>query len=345
MTVSKADIEWIDRAAGDWLARRDGNRWTAADQAAFDQWLAASTLHRVAYLRLEHAWEEAGRLKAFGAGIFAERVPRTGHLYSWFHRRRQTSRSSDAATWHPRRRLRWTAAAAVVGVAVVAYLLDAVFLAERRYSTPVGRVASISLRDGSKVTLNTDTEIRVLASSQGRDVQLERGEAFFQVARNPGRTFLVEVGNKRIIAVGTKFAVRRNAGDIGVVVTEGKVWVETTGASHELTQLLPAGSVARAGDTGMSVETESVAEADDYIAWVRGVLVFHDVTLAEAASEFNRYNRRRIVIEDPNVAEFRIAGAFRWSNVNGFVRLLEQGYPIRVLQGEEQIVLKSYATH
>jgi transmembrane sensor len=335
--VSNADTDSIEKAAADWLAKRDSERWTAADQTCFDQWLAASTLNRVTYLRLEHVWEEARRLKAFGAGIVHQSLPPTGHLFSWFHRE-HNSRSTGASS---RRQQVWlSTAVAAVGIAWLAYLLAGTFLAERRYSTPPGRVSSISLRDGSRVTLNTDTGIRATISRRERSVQLERGEAFFEVAKDLGRTFVVGVGNKRVIAVGTKFSVRRDTGSVQVVVTEGRVWIETNGGAPELTQLLRAGSVARTNDSGTQVETRSLPEAGDYIAWIHGVLVFHDATLADAAREFNRYNRRTIVIGDPSVGEFRIAGAFRWSNVDGFVRLLEQGYPIRALRTEREIILE-----
>ena len=71
MRVSKKSSETIDEAAGDWLARRDGEAWTAVDQVDFECWVNASDLHRVAFLRLEHAWEEGRRLKALGAGVSA----------------------------------------------------------------------------------------------------------------------------------------------------------------------------------------------------------------------------------------------------------------------------------
>jgi transmembrane sensor len=297
----------------------------------------------VAYLRVEHAWEEGLRLKALGAGVPRDRVPPRGHVLSpFFDPSQKAGGSTDNALPRPRQWLRWAAAATVL-IAVAAHLLESGFLAGGRYSTPVGGAAFIPLRDGSKVTLNTDTAIQVSVTKQERRVYLERGEAFFEVARDPARTFIVDVGDKRVIAVGTKFAVRRDAGDIRIVVIEGRVRIETAGWKHTLTEPLPAGTVARATDAGTLVQAKSLPEAEDYLAWLRGVLVFHDVTLAEATAEFNRYNSRKIFVEDSAVGALRLAGAFRSTNVDGFVRLLEQGYPIRVVQQEDRIVLQGYA--
>jgi len=337
--VSKESGEPIDEAAGDWLARRDSGAWSAADQVDFDRWLNASDLHRVAYLRLEHAWEEGLRLKALGAGVPSGRVPPRGRLFSpFFDPGQKAGKSTDNRLAYPGPRLRWAAAATML-IAVVAYLLESGVFAGRHYSTPVGEVASIALVDGSNVTLNTDSEIRAVVTKRERRVYLDRGEVFFEVAKDPAHAFSVEVGNKRVVAIGTKFAVRREAGDIRVVVTDGKVRVEI---GERPTATLTAGAVARTTDAGTLVQVGSLPDAEDYLAWLHGVLVFHETTLAEATAEFNRYNNRKIIITDAAVGALRIGGAFRSSNLDGFVRLLEQGYPIRFVQQEDRILLMRY---
>jgi transmembrane sensor len=103
--------------------------------------------------------------------------------------------------------------------------------------------------------------------------------------------------------------------------------------------VLPAGSVAIATPAGLRVDTGSVAEAEGLVGWRDGVLVFHDTALSEAAAEFNRYSARRIVVADAGVGALRIGGSFRWSNAEGFVRLLEQGFPVRADYGRDEIVL------
>src|SRR3546814_11404309 len=103
--------------------------------------------------------------------------------------------------------------------------------------------------------------------------------------------------------------------------------------------LLPAGSVALAGPDGVVVRTGTIDEARQALSWRDGFLAFRDTSLADAAAEFNRYNARRIVIADPSVGALRVGGHFRWSNSEGFVRLLAQGFPVRAEYGDAELVL------
>src|SRR5581483_5979713 len=169
------------------------------------------------------------------------------------------------------------------------------------YSTPIGGIESVPIADGSQVTLNTDTRIRVDVDEHQRRVVLDRGEAFFQVAKDPTRPFIVVVGTQRVIAVGTQFSVRREAGEVQVAVTEGKVRVEDLSSSSLVgtpeNVFLTPGSVARANDTGVMVQRRSVADVEAQLSWRSGVLRFRQITLAAAVAEFNRYNVRKIVID------------------------------------------------
>ena len=149
-------------------------------------------------------------------------------------------------------------------------------------------------------------------------------------------------GKSRVAAVGTRFSVRRNPEDVRVVVTEGKVRLETRIGDDGRAQpvsLLPAGSVATAGRNGVLVRSVPVADAERYLEWREGFLTFDDTSLAEAAAEFNRFNARKLELADATVADLRVGGNFRWSNAEGFARLLEQGFPVRVERHPERIVL------
>jgi transmembrane sensor len=325
----------IDDIAGDWLARRDSGHWTDDDQRRFDDWLNESPLHRVTYLRLEHVWERSERMKALGAGIPPGVIP-PAHRWnlSPFFEQRQSA---------PKRRAHWprALAAAIVLAAglVTAYQF---WPSGSSYRTPIGGLASVPMPDGSNVTLNTDSEIRVAVTKKERRIDLEHGEAFFDVAHDATRPFVVHAGDKRVIAVGTKFSVRREADDIRVVVTEGKVLVKTDGTDGPgSSEPIAAGTIAQASDAGVLLQPQHLAEAEESLSWRQGVLVFHQMTLAEATAEFNRYNARKIVIEDPAVASLRVAGSFRANNVDAFVRLLERGYPLHVEERNDGFVLSA----
>lgn len=345
----------IERTAAAWLARRDGGRWSDRDQARLDAWLCASTAHRVAFLRLESAWRQSDRLKALGAGLPPGTLPDRGRWApSPFLGQRDPANENSHATpaCAPQAAQRGARLGRYFGAAVVVVLavsstwtwrhLTAV--EQTGYRSGLGELRLVPLADGSRATLSSDSRILVSLSRGERRIDLQQGEAFFDVARDPGRPFVVGAGGRRAVAVGTRFAVRRDQSDLRVVVTEGTVRLETDpapGQHPQPTTLLPAGSIALATRSGVLVRSGSVDEAEQQLNWRSGFLAFHDTPLAEAAAEFNRYNARKIVMGDAQVAAMRVGGNFRWSNTEVFVRLLEQGFPIRAEHRDDRIVLHS----
>lgn len=332
----------IEQEAADWVARRDARAWTDVDQAAFDEWLAVSPIHKVEFLRMEYAWEESLRLKALGAGVQSMKAPRPGRwVLSALIRGGVAGRSSRTPAAPAMRRLRVPmalAATILICVAATAWITSSYYAG--RHSTTVGQLSQIAMADGSQVTLNTDTVVRVVVNAKERRVELERGEAFFKVAKDPSRPFIVTAGERRVIAVGTQFSVRREGTDAQIVVTEGTVRIETgEAASVSQAPSLPAGSVAHASQAGTSIQSRPLAQAEELLSWRTGILVLHDMTLAEAAVEFNRYNSRKIVIRDPLIGAMHISGSFRATNAEAFARLLERGYPLQVDTRDADITL------
>jgi transmembrane sensor len=201
--------------------------------------------------------------------------------------------------------------------------------------------------DGSKITLNTDSEVRLdLENPAERRVELQKGEAFFEVAKDPNRPFVVSVGRKRVIAVGTAFSVLRDGDDVRVAITEGRVRIEDAaeraterGGTDDGISTLAAGSIARATNAGVLIQEKPIPEIENDLSWRTGYLIFRDTALADAVAEFNRYNTRKIVIEDPAVAATRVSGKFRSTQFEAFVRLLEAGFPIRAHAVDDHIVL------
>jgi transmembrane sensor len=201
------------------------------------------------------------------------------------------------------------------------------------------------LADGSRITLNTDSLIRVALTDAERHVELGQGEAFFEISKDAARPFVVRAGSKRVVAVGTKFSVRREGNEVQVVVTEGKVRVENHKLSHGYRPdgsddvFLTPGSIARADDSGVLVQRKTLSEAEQRLTWRTGLLMFRDQTLGDAAAEFNRYNLRKIVVREPSIAALKIEGNFRATNVEAFVRLLESAFPVRAERQADQIVV------
>ena len=137
--------------------------------------------------------------------------------------------------------------------------------------------------------------------------------------------------------------MRRDRDDLRVVVTEGTVRLDAphTDGQTSPSSLLPAGSVALVHDGSVLVRSMALSEAKQLLDWRDGWLVFRDTPLQDAVAEFNRYNTRQLVIGDAGVAALRIGGNFRGDNADGFVRLLEAGFPVRAERQDQRIVLRS----
>lgn len=322
----------IEEQAAAWLLKRESESWTDADQLQLDEWLERATIHRVTFLRLEAGWEQANRLKALGAGLPRGTVPSANELATNPDELVSERHHADM----PRTRRGLIGAAAAISALAIGVFVYTGPLAGERYATPVGGVASVPLKDGSNITLNTASKIRVRMSQEQRRIDLAEGEAFFDVAPDPTRPFVVQVGHKRVIAVGTKFSVRRDGEDVQVVVTEGIVRVED---SREEKSQLTAGAVARVSDGQIKVEEKPVASAEQALSWRSGYIVFQETPLTDAAAEFNRYNERKILIEDTAVGAIRLSGKFRSTNCETFVRLLEETYGIHAVHLSDRIVL------
>lgn len=341
-----ASSRQIELAAATWLARRDAGDWSVAEQDAFETWLAESTAHRVAFLRLDSAWREAGRLQALGAGLADDELPARGRwtqpaaseeVFVVSRTRRRPAKAS--MTW------RWLGAAAavlVLAVAGTAAWYRAGIEPVATYATAVGQLSEVPLADGSQATLSSDSQVRIAWSRSERHIDLMHGEAFFAVAKNPGRPFVVAVGNRQVVAVGTRFSVRHDGGGyLRVVVTEGVVRLEPAGADGRgpSSTLLPAGSVALMDANGLLVRSLPVAQAEHYLDWRSGYVSFHNTPLAAAVSEMNRYSARKIVVADPAIAGIPLGGNFRWSNTDAFVHLLVAGFPVRAESRGDQVLL------
>lgn len=338
--ASLSDSQNTERIAADWLAKRDGGTWTETDEAAFTAWQRESTEHRVAVIRLKTIWQHADRLQALGAGVTSGSIPPPGQWrISPF-----VDRGRSKAPEEPVRVRRfpvYPAIAATVLLAITSGLVGYILANDpNTYHTAVGESQAVHLADGSQVTLNTDSKIHVALTESERRIELDRGEVFFDVARDPSRPFVVGAGNKRVVAVGTKFSVLRIHDDLRVVVTEGKVRVEDASPEKpEPPVQLAAGNIARAGAAGVLVTENSIPKAEQTLSWRSGYIVLRDTPLADAVEEFNRYNKRQLVLADPALATLRIGGNLRLTNLEAFVRVLEQGFPIHADNEGDRIVL------
>lgn len=313
-----SEREAAEQAAAEWIARRDAGPWTAENARGLEAWLAASLHHRVAYYRLNAAWKEAGRLAAMLPGKRAAAHPAP---------RRPLVR-------HP-----LALAASVLLVLALAFTIYWQAIAPaQQYATEVGGLQLVQLPDGSTATLNTDSALRVDMRGSERHVELQRGEAFFEVAKDATRPFIVRSDALRVVAVGTAFAVQQDGARTRVMVTEGSVQVDA-GAQGVGPAPVAAGSMVQAGATGLQMQSLSGEEMEQRLSWRSGLVVFRATPLAEAVAQFNRYNKRKIVLADPSIAQLGVGGVFRATDQEVFLKLLETGFPVRVELREHEVLL------
>jgi transmembrane sensor len=227
------------------------------------------------------------------------------------------------------------AIAAGVALTLVAVLLTYSLSRGHRYVTEIGATQTVTLRDGSQVTLNTDTSLRVELTNAERRIQLSKGEAFFSVAPNKQRPFVVVIDGKRVTAVGTQFSVRMLENEIMVVVAEGIVRVEL---QDHRDATLGAGDVARSAVAGINVTRGQ--DAADLLSWREGWIRFDNIALPDAVAELNRYTPRQIRIRDSSLDNLHLSGKFRTNNIESFLELLEKGFSVSVEQRDEDVVLK-----
>ena len=310
----------IEARAAEWLARKDRSDWTADQERELNQWLAESTAHRVAYLRLDTTWKRTDRL-----AVLREPANEAGA---------PAARESAWPFW-----AKIAASIAILALGSTAYLyFEQKAPAEHRYATEIGARETLALSDGSKVELNTDTAIRVTMAGNRRTIWLDKGEAYFQVVHDPAHPFVVHAGGRTITDLGTQFSVRRDSDRFEVVVEQGKVRVAGAAANP---LLATGGDVVLARGNSVLVKRETPDQLASDLSWRRGVLVFTKTALSEVAEEFNRYNRQKLVLADAAAAKIRIGGSFEAGNVEAFVRLLETGFGVRVTRAGSDIIISS----
>ncbi len=337
-------VSTIEKQAANWLVLHD-HGLSPAQQEEFDHWIQASEQRAAIYAELEETWNLIGRAREKLIAFTASPVPST-----------PVTIETIELTKHRGTPLLWLAAAASVGLFF--YLAEPATPPANDYtltaSTEMGVIRSLPLPDGSTLLLNTDSAVVVRFNAAERRVKLLRGEANFKVAKNPARPFIVSTGAIDVRAVGTAFDVRQRPGAVEVVVTEGKVRVDdrvagksrlpASSASDGYESVLVAGQRAYIA-VGSNQELAKVvpvapAEISQALAWQSHRLEFVATPLADIVAEFNRYNRRKLVIADPRLASRRFGGTFPAGDYEEFVRLLESDFGIVTERDQNEIRLK-----
>jgi transmembrane sensor len=213
--------------------------------------------------------------------------------------------------------------------------------------TGVGEQRSLTLRDGTRVELNTNSRLLLQYDEHARRVVLKSGEAFFSVAHQV-RPFVVMVGKRKVIAMGTSFMVRRDEqseDSVTVTLLEGRLAVAPATAADVLaTQALPQVTVLSSGQRfRVRRDAEPTVDAppmDRATGWMRGQVNFDHTPLAQAAAELNRYSTIRISVTSA-AAQIAIGGIFRAGDSESFARAVAESYNLRLVRIGDQLLLEA----
>lgn len=336
------------RAAAEWLARRDRG-FTPEEEQAFRVWLGGSLKHTAAFAEMESTWDEF---------LLARSDPETLAMA------REVDEDTRTVQKRPRRIAPWVAFAAAAALALGGTLvwqrqqssgpgpsLQQLAGATPHYEVLPSGARRVSFPDGSKADVRDDSEVRPEFTATERRVRLVAGEAHFTVVPDSARPFLVVAGDIHVRAVGTAFNVRHANGGLEVMVTEGRVRVD--GAAPEAPQaresLVAAGEraivqrVAAAEKPRIVIEPATPADIHAAFSWRSPRLVFERTPLEQAVNAFSRHSPGgpggTLVIGDPSLRGRLLGGSFRASQLEAFIRVLEQSADIRVERRGDEIVL------
>jgi len=338
----KLNVQICDEAA-QWLVEFRTGDIDPTGRQRFDEWVRTSPEHLRAFIEMTALWEEAGQVDArrhFDVETLISQVQAEGNVVPLERRFQEQDEALASSTRGRRTRARWAAAAAVAGLMGVGSLIGLRLLGQPTYTTDVGEQRSLRLADGSTVTLNSRSRVRVEFTDSQRTVELLEGQALFRVAKSEGRPFIVRADGTAVQAIGTQFDVNRRRDGTIVTVIEGRVAVVAVAhnerphsevANHPDS---PAGAseASRAGAPGAGAVGKVLLSAGEQVeidagagtassqpkranvssatAWTQGQLVLESASLTTVADEFNRYSSRKLVAIDHGVSPLHLSGVF-----------------------------------
>jgi transmembrane sensor len=358
-TPNRAIPVEVQAEAAAWIARLHGTERTEDDDQSFRRWLAANPLHAEAFERMTELWETAARLKS--------------NVLEHHHLSLSSFSVGEKRGGHG---MRFVGLIGAIAVALTAAVIGAaVWLRDPALTTAIGERRNLTLDDGTRLTLNTSTHLKIHYSKAQRRVQLDTGEAFFEVAKNQNRPFIVTTDNGEITALGTAFAVRNDHQKTEVTLVEGRVFVidlhplahkidssserESKGAGSE-----NSGKAASAPVSGnFSSEASSASEVfsltpgerltlaaahpptldhpavDKVTAWREGLIALESTRLQDAVEEMNRYSTVKLVIQQPSNTDIQVSGVFHAGDSQEFARALALSHGIQSKQVGNTIIL------
>ncbi|MCI3180399.1 iron dicitrate transport regulator FecR [Caulobacter sp. CCUG 60055] len=322
----KEDRAQLIALASDWLVRLDAGD---ADAEDFERWRGADPRRAAAFAEVAATWGRLDDLRRAG-----------GEPPSRFSTAERRARPAGLS----RRALIGVGGAAAAGIAGVGAFAVRGDLLRPGLRTEIGERRQLNLPDGSAIELNTDTRVSWRFDRRERRLWLERGEAALTVAADEARPFLLmAAGTVARLRTG-QFNARLATETLSLMVLAGQAAVDGPRgrASAAVERTDDRRRTLQAGPSGVSVAAVSEDSAQVVQAWRRGEIVFEGEPLSVAVGEYNRYLRRKLVIEDPAVGRIRLGGRFLTSDPEAFLTALGRAFGVRAVDsGDVRILLKS----
>lgn len=319
-----------EKIASMWYLRLSSPECRESDRLGFEKWRKEHPSNAREFARIERSLSFVDRqsshplFEGLISEVMAETEPKPGFWRGWVNN-----------GWTGNSRIViGTAMAGVVMVAVMTFMFS---VSDQRslkaYETATGERFTITLSDGSQVTLNTNSRLEVDFTEEQRLLTLLRGQAIFEVVKNKNRPFIVKAENQRIIAIGTSFDIwlDRDINAVKVVLVEGRVVVDEYFANAEQSkkQIIPSKRIELTTGERLvaSARLPRVKEQIDIekaTSWRNGKVIFREEPLTNAVREINRYSAEKLrLADDPRLRKLRVSGIFNTGKINSFVYVLE----------------------
>ena len=319
-------LEPTPRTVEAWLVRMGRPQVSARDLTAFEAWLDRDPARLDEYQSLKATQRETRVLKA---DLTAE--------MSKIPRKPRVSRPGSAGLW---------IGGPVLAALSVAVLLVAVWprlpssspadpmAGTAVYSTDVGEIRELRLADGSQVTLDTESSIRVVLADDVRHVVLDRGQAYFDVFHDKARPFEVGLADRRVTVTGTRFTTALSGGAASVALLQGSVSLSSK--SGPVLHMRPGDAVSyRAGLPSQTLGHVNPAET---ASWRNRLLVFRDEPVSQVLAELSRYTPVRLKMDDPGLGRLRVTAVFPLDDGSSIVERIDQLLPVSTMSAEAGVV-------
>jgi transmembrane sensor len=318
--------------ASHWIVTLHASDVSDAELEAWMRWMEADPGNAAAFDDISILWEAAGRLREDALPV----LPPVG--------------ASIPSRRDRGRLLAWSVAALLLLAAGAILLLPRPQREPdvRTVSSSIGERRQLHLDDGSLLDLDAASTVTIRIGNRLREIQLERGRAFFDVAHDPERPFVVNAGAVSARAIGTRFAVSsHNDGMVEVTVGYGRVRVEApvVGAAGSLARREAGRDQQLVYTPGRGISGPHDVNAGIVTAWRNGTVIYQSEPLSRVIDDLNRYSNRTVRLQDPSLGEIEVTGLWHPGDIDAWIAGLAASLQLRAEYTSESIVLGAPDTH